>query len=252
MCVLDVVSGMYVFVVYFPRVTKPLSASTLLGCSSLSCVVSGQPLRCLPILPGSVHTCPLQAMAWLGSALSACYVPVHPPGSLSMDMDSTIVSTALARNLFRRVPFEAKPVLIAVEEAAKLASAGRGGGTCARRSGKRKHVPGRGEGLGGDAAVASLLKVARAAMQSPLLPLPVPVPPSPSRLKKEEGESGGEAPGAGTLPVDDGEEPNKSPARGGTEADAPTASVTARLLLDAFVQSPADVRRSLRQKMHQR
>lgn len=193
----------------------------------------------------------LQAIAWLTGALSACYVPAHPPGNSCFGIDGAILSTALARNLIRRVPFEAKPVLLAVEEAARLASAagGRDERAGTRRSAKRKqHVAPGGEGSDGGAVVASLLKMARAAMKSPLLPLAVPVSPSESGL--EEGQ-GGEASGAGAIPVPD-EGPNQSPAGSGKEPDAPSASVTAGLMLDAFVQSPVAVRRSIRQKMRQR
>lgn len=139
-------------------------------------------------------------------------------------------------------------MLLAVEEAASLASAGRGGEASSRRSGKRKPVSvGRG-GSDGDAVVASLLEMARAAMQSPLLPLSVPVTPSLSGLT--EGKSG-EVLGAGAIAVPGGE-PNKPLDMDGKESDAPTTTVTAGVLLDAFVQCPAAVRRSIRRTMHRR
>lgn len=171
-----------------------------------------------------------------------------------MGVASVITATALARHLIQRVPFEAKPVLLAVQEAAELATAGEGGceagASSTGRSGKRKHVSGKGEGFGsaGLAAVASLLKGARAAVQSPLLPLPVPVLRPPPR--SERGEGGG-ASGTSVLSLDG--DPQDSAARepGGVAADASPASVTAEMLLGTFVQSPAAVRRSVREAMQQ-
>lgn len=165
-------------------------------------------------------------------------------------MDGTITATALARHLIRRVPFEAKPVLLAVQEAAELArAAGGGAGAPTRRSGKRKRVSG-GEvkGSGALAAVASLLQLARAAMQSPVLPLPVPVSSPPLRSERSEnGETSGAAAGSSWLDGD----PEGSTTRGedGEAADASPAAATAELLLKSFVQSPAAVRRSIRGAM---
>lgn len=163
-----------------------------------------------------------------------------------MDVDSTLAATSLARHLIRRVPFEAKPVLLAVQEAAELATAGGGrgglgaGASSTRRSGKRKLVSGKGKdsGSAGLAVVASLLKAARAALESPLLPLPVAVLPPPPH--SERSESGGTS-GASALSVDEG---------GGT-TDASSPWVTAEMLLSSFVQSPAAVRRSVREAMQQ-
>lgn len=196
--------------------------------------------------------CPrsLQATAWLGGALSASHTHHDRSGGLSMGMDSSTAEAALARHMIRRVPFEAKPVLLAVQEAAELAAAGGGlGASSPRHTGKRKHVPGKGKGPGGLTVVASLLKAARAAMQSPLLPLPVPVSPPPA-AHPGRGHSGGTS-GARDLPVDGG--PINSPAGDGDgeAADAPPASVTAELLLSTFVQSQAEVRRSLREAIQQ-
>lgn len=188
-------------------------------------------------------------MAWLSGALSAR----HPPGGFSTGVDSTIAATALARHLIRRVPFEAKPVLLAVQEATELTTAGRSLGDSARGSGKRKHASGRDEERsGGLAAVASLLKVARAAMQSPLLPLPVPASPPPLPPHPERRESS-EASGARASSVEG--DPKDSPAGGedGEATGASPASVTVavELLLSAVVQSPAAVRRSIREARQQ-
>lgn len=165
-----------------------------------------------------------------------------------MGGDSTAPAIALARHLIQRVPFEAKPVLLAVQEAAEIATAGRGLGASTRRSGKRKRVSGRGEGAGGIEAVASLLKLARTAMQSPLLPLPVPVSSPPSHSERSDR---GETSSARVLSVG-GEPKDLAVGDGDGEAtNAPPASVTAELLLSAFVRSPAAVRRSVREAMQQ-
>ena len=213
--------------------------------------------------------CLFQATAWLRGALSASRSPpANPQGGLSVGVDSSIAATALARHLIRRVPFEAKPVLLAVQEAAEhaaehaaaAAAGGRGlgaGAPSTRRSGKRKHVSGSGEGSGSGSApglpvVASLLKAARAAVQSPLLPLPVPVPVSPAPPRSEGSESGGTS-GARALSssVDGGLKGSTTREGGWEAADASPASVTAEMLLSSFVRSPAAVRRSIREAMQQ-
>eukprot|EP00903_Cladosiphon_okamuranus_P018376 g16903.t2 len=185
-----------------------------------------------------------QATAWLGRALSAPHSRGAPGADgLSFDVD-TLAATTLARHLIRRVPYEAKPVLIAVQEAAELATAGRGalgaGASSIRRSGKLKLVcrKGKDSGSAGLAVVASLLKAVRAAVDNPLLPLSVAVLPPPP--DSERGESVGTS-GASALSVDEG---------GGT-TDASSASVTVEMLLNSFVQSPAAVRRSVREAMRQ-
>lgn len=211
---------------------------------------------------------PSQVTAWLSGVLSAPRMPTAapPPGGLSAGVDSTIAATALARHLIRRVPFEAKPVLLAMQEAAELAAAGggelvSGASSSRRRSGKRKHVSGSGKGSGpspaaGLAAVAPLLKAARAAVQTPLLPLPVPVSPAPS---SSEGSESGGTPSARALSLslldddDDDDDGLKDSTTGeqGAAADASPASVTAEMLLSSFVRSPAAVRRSIREAMQQ-
>ncbi|CAB1117932.1 unnamed protein product [Ectocarpus sp. CCAP 1310/34] len=191
------------------------------------------------------------SMAWLHGALVTAVLPVRTPADSTVDLDRFMSATALTRVLIQRVPFEAKPVLLAVEEAAELATAGRGVGGCPRRSGNNRSVSGRGvgENLDGDPAspLASLLKLAGAAKQSRLLPLPVPATVSPPR---SAGLKCGEASGAGGVGVgDDGESPAKD--RDGWQADASVAFVTAGLLLDAFVRSPTAARRSIREAMQQ-
>ncbi|CAM9873686.1 unnamed protein product [Ectocarpus fasciculatus] len=191
------------------------------------------------------------SMAWLHGALATAILPVRTPAGSAVDLDGVMSAIALTRVLIQRVPFEAKPVLFAVEEAAELATAGRGVGACTRRSGKNRRVSGRvvGENLDGDAAspLASLLKLTGAAKQSRLLPLPVPTtvsPPCSAGLKR------GEASGWGAVGVDDNEESTETD-RDGWQADASAASVTAGLLLDAFVRSPTAARRSIREAMQQ-
>lgn len=190
-------------------------------------------------------------MEWLHGALATAVLPVRTPAGSTVDLDRVTSAIALTRVLIQRVPFEAKPVLLAVEEAAELATAGRGVGACTRRSGKSRRVSGRGAGENsdGDAAspLVSLLKLAGAAKQSRLLPLPVPVTVSPPRSAglKRGGELGEGAVGVG----DDEESPAKD--RDGWQADSSAASVTAGLLLDAFVRSPTAARRSIREAMQQ-
>lgn len=190
-------------------------------------------------------------MAWLHGALATAVLPVRTPAGSTVDLERVMSATALTRVLIQRVPFEAKPVLLAVEEAAELATAGRGVGGCTRRSGKSRRVSGRGvgENLDGDAAspLASLVKLAGAAKQSRLLPLPVPATVSPLR---SAGLKRGEASGGGAMGVGDDEE---SPAKdiNGWQVDASAASVTTGLLLDAFVRSPTAARRSIREAMQQ-
>ncbi|CBN78757.1 expressed unknown protein [Ectocarpus siliculosus] len=140
------------------------------------------------------------SMSWLHGALATAVLPVRTPAGSTVELNRVMSATALTRVLIQRVPFEAKPVLLAVEEAAELATAGRGVGGCTRRSGKSRRVSGRGggENLDGDAAspLASLLKLAGAAKQSRLLPLPVPSTVSPPR---SAGLKCGEASGAGAV-----------------------------------------------------
>ncbi|CAM9924413.1 unnamed protein product [Scytosiphon promiscuus] len=187
-----------------------------------------------------------RVVAWLSDALSVALQSVQSPPS---DVHGVIASTALARVLIGRVPHEAKPVLLAVEEAAERAAA------CTR---KRRHDSRTGsrESLDGDAAaagsspLATLLKVARAAWQSHLLPLPVPasLPPQPEK-RFEIGEGTADA---GTVPADDS--PETSTAERGERGQTGTsaAATTAGLLLDSFVRSPAAVRRSIREATQQR
>eukprot|EP00752_Nemacystus_decipiens_P015153 g13499.t1 len=195
-----------------------------------------------------------QTTAWLRGALSASPLPpaAHPPGGLSVRAHSTITATALARHLIRRVPFEAKPVLLAVQEATELAAAGRGGlgagSSSTRRTGERMHVSWSGEGPGsaGLEAVAPLLKAARAAVQSPLLPLPVPGSLTP--LHSDGSESGGTLDSRALL-VDGDSGGSMAGEHGGKVADVSSASVTAEMVLGTFVRSPAAVRRSIREAM---
>ncbi|CAM9243868.1 unnamed protein product, partial [Hapterophycus canaliculatus] len=203
---------------------------------------------------GSDGESPLRsrAIAWLSSALSASSQPVQSPPT---EFRGVIASAALTRVLIGRVPYEAKPVLLAVQEAAEL------GAACTRRSGKRKHKLRAGvrdslEGAAVSAAsaasspLATLLRVTRAAWQSHLLPLPAPASLSPPR-RGRSGSAEGSA-GAGYLLEDGSPGCSMGKRAGGEQADAPAASVTAGLLLDSFVQSPTDVRRSIREAMQQR
>lgn len=191
-------------------------------------------------------------MAWLGDALSVSAQLVQSPPT---DIHSVIASTALARVLISRVPYEAKPVLLAVEEAAER------GAACTRRSGKRKYesLTGLRDSLDGDEAgaaessspLATLLKVARAAWESHLLPLPVPA--SLCLMPTKRGEIREGVADAGAVSVGGSpEESTTAKRRDEGQADASAASVTAGLLLDSFVKSPAAVRRSIREAMQKR
>lgn len=191
----------------------------------------------------------VQAVAWLSGALSASSPPARDAPA---DINSVIASTTLARVLIGRVPYEAKPVLLAVEEAAER------GAACARRSGKRKHQSRTrirdssdgDDGGGASSPLATLLKVARAAWESHLLPLSVPA--SLSAPTTKPGEGGERSEDAGALPVGGGS-PGKPTEKHGDGAQADeSAAVTAGLLLDSFVQSPAAVRRSIRDAMQER
>lgn len=179
-----------------------------------------------------------QAVTWLGSAFSAAYPPAYRPNGVPVDTAFT-AAVVLIRMLTRRVPFESKPTLLAVEEAAELAAKNQG--TRERRS-KGQHIAFRPQEIVGGDYLGPLVSIARAAGQSPLLPLPAPASPP---LLPSEGDKDSKG-----LPVQNVgmfEEGAEAPGRveGQAGAAAGVAAVTAGLLLDAFVQSPVAVRRAV-------
>lgn len=135
-------------------------------------------------------------------------------------------------------------MLLAVEEATKIAAGKLGAG--APHSSRRDDVSGKGQSSR-RAAVESLLEVARAATQSPLLPLPVLVSSPLPRWGGGEGRKAAE--GKALAAIGGGKKALKTDGR---QADASAASVTAGLLLGAFVQSPGSVRRTIQEAVQRR
>lgn len=148
--------------------------------------------------------------------------------------------------LTRRVPFESKPTLLAVEEAAKLAAKKQGTGEQCPND-QRIAFPS--QDIVGGECLGSLVDVSRAAAQSPLLPLPVPS--SPPLLPSEKDKDSKRWPVQNVEMFKEGKE---APGRGGGQvgATAGVAAVTAGLLLDAFVQSPVAVRRAVEDAVRRR
>lgn len=143
-------------------------------------------------------------------------------------------------------------MLLAVEKAAERREA------CPRRSAaKRKHGSETGHGhdsVGAQGKTSSptetLLKVARAASQSHLLPLPAPASLSvPNTEITEVGRPSADAGALRAVNI------RGKPAAGhgmDEDVESPSALVTAGLVLDSFIKDPATVRRSVREAMQQR
>lgn len=178
-------------------------------------------------------------MAWLGDALSTAYSPSNVPASLPGHR--SVAAITLAQVLTRRIPFESKPVLLAVVKAADVASGKwRNGNSCLSDNESFAGI----EQSGSRNIVASLLEVARSAARSPLLPLPVPLLPPP-RVLGGNSESNSNARG----PTNDGEQTTAIGVRTQTEKSTP---LTTEVLLDAFVRSPVEVRRTIREAVKRR
>ncbi|CAM9249111.1 unnamed protein product, partial [Sphacelaria rigidula] len=128
-----------------------------------------------------------QAVAWLGSALSTTSSFASQTASTTPEHEMAAVSLTSA--LTRRVPFETKPVLLSIGEAAEVARGNNHGAKARRLSyvesnggvSRRDAGCAPSSGEDGDGSLEALIQVAQAALESPLLPLPVPSlsPPLP-------------------------------------------------------------------------
>lgn len=158
-----------------------------------------------------------------------------------------MAAVGLTRALTRRVPFETKPVLLSIGEAAEVARGNNHGAKARRlsyvesnggvsRRDERRSPP---NGEDGDGSVEALIEVAQAALESPLLPLPVPSL-SPS-LPPEKEEHCTAVQGAAKNGPDGGKAMDKE----GKKSTVP-APVMAGLILDTFMQTPGAVLRALR------
>lgn len=177
----------------------------------------------------------VQAISWLTTALSvSCLGPTTRDKGVSVD---------LARIFTRRAPYETKPVLVAVKEAVDpVASKRRTGNRSSRTGGSVS------ERVGWQ-AVASLAEVSSSAISSSLLPLPVPQSSHALLVERcaRGGESGREGPRA------KGRRRQSVPSEGGLQQCHPSAmTVTAGLLLDAFVQRPEATTRAIRRAVQAR
>lgn len=163
-----------------------------------------------------------------------------------MPTNIAVAATDLTRMLTRRVPFESKPTLLAVEEAAKLAAKKQSTG---ERCPNDQHIVFPSQDIVGGDCLGSLMDVSRAAAQSPLLPLPVPSSPP---LLPSEKDKNSKRWAMQNVEIFQGEK--EAPGRGGGQVDttAGVAVVTAGLLLDAFVQSPVAVRRAVEDAVRRR